>query len=87
MTFLDDTMFGASTSTVTLDATFTAAGTTVTNTATITLTKNPNPYILHGDQTLNTVGTLVPEPGPQGVPGDRRRDRPVWRDARHDRHT
>jgi hypothetical protein len=52
ITFLDDSMFGASGSTPTLTANFTAVGQQVSADAAITLTSNPNPYILHGDQTL-----------------------------------
>jgi hypothetical protein len=47
MTFLDDSMFGASATDVTLNATFMSVG----NSATIVLTPNPNPFILHGDLT------------------------------------
>jgi len=36
---------------VTLNASFSAGGFPVQNTATITLIPNPNPFILHGDQT------------------------------------
>lgn len=53
ITFLDDSMFGATVSTAELAATFTAAGTSVSNSASITLTPNPNPFILHGNQTGN----------------------------------
>jgi Galactose oxidase, central domain len=52
ITFLDDTMFGASAIPVTLTASFSADGIPVSNSATITLTPSPNPYILHGDMTL-----------------------------------
>jgi hypothetical protein len=48
ITFIDDTMFTATTTPVTLTATFSAPTNTVSNVATITLTANPNPYILHG---------------------------------------
>ncbi len=54
MTFMDDSMFPTGTSAVnaTITATFNVPGILpVTNSATITLTPNPNPYILHGDQT------------------------------------
>ncbi len=51
ITFLDDSMFGASAVPVTLTANFSAAGNSVSNSATITLIPNPNPFILHGDQT------------------------------------
>jgi hypothetical protein len=53
MTFLDDSMFGTATTMVTLNANFTAPSASVDASAEITLTANPNPYILHGDQTLN----------------------------------
>ncbi len=53
ITFTDDDMFGASAQNVALMATFTSAGgTSVSSSATIILTPNPNPFILHGDQTL-----------------------------------
>ncbi|HTX36068.1 MAG TPA: kelch repeat-containing protein [Bryobacteraceae bacterium] len=52
ITFVDDSVFGASATEATLNATFTASGKKVTNSAVITLTPNPNPFILHGDQTL-----------------------------------
>jgi hypothetical protein len=51
ITFVDDKMFTAVTTPVTLTAKFSAASNTVSNTATITLIANPNPYILHGDST------------------------------------
>ncbi len=51
ITFLDDSVFGAATTTATLNANFSAASATVSSSAEITLTANPNPYILHGDQT------------------------------------
>jgi hypothetical protein len=41
--------FMDSTKTVTINASLTAAGQTVTSSADIELTKNPNPFILHGD--------------------------------------
>jgi hypothetical protein len=53
ITFTGDSMFTASAQNVTLAATFTSAtGTEVASSATIVLTPNPNPFILHGDQTL-----------------------------------
>jgi hypothetical protein len=51
ITFTADSMFGTGAIPVVLNATF-SAGTNVANTATITLISKPNPYILHGDQTL-----------------------------------
>lgn len=52
--FHDDTMFGASPQNIPLPGTFkSSGGTQVNNSGTITLTPNPNPFILHGDQTLH----------------------------------
>ena len=42
-------MFGASTQTLTVNASFTADGSTVTSSAQIQLLDTPNPFILHGD--------------------------------------
>ena len=54
ITFANDSMFGTTDRTVTLHGSFTGAGVpTVTNDGVIALTKKPNPFILHGDQTQN----------------------------------
>lgn len=53
ITFLDDSMFTSTAQNVTLTTTFSASGDAVSNSAVIELIPNPNPYILHGDQTLN----------------------------------
>ena len=47
--FQDASMFGASAQTLTLNASFTAAGATVAASAEIQLLNTPNPFILHGD--------------------------------------
>ena len=52
--FHDDSMFGNSAETIVLPGSFIAASSAeVVNTGNIILTPNPNPFILHGDQTLN----------------------------------
>jgi len=54
VTMTDDSVFTSADQNVTMQATFTStAGVTVTNNGIIELTKNPNPYILHADRTLN----------------------------------
>jgi hypothetical protein len=52
--FHDDSMFGATAQDITLPGSFIGnGGTQVNSSGTITLTPNPNPFILHGDQTLH----------------------------------
>lgn len=52
--FQDDSMFGASAQNVVLPVTFVSSGgAQVENSATIVLTPRPNPFLLHGDASLN----------------------------------